>query len=81
MYTCVTCACVCFGHRSSNYASSKHLLTFPSMASFAQLASSSFEKFTNPNPLDLPVSLSYMILTETKVSSRFCTVFSILKNS
>lgn len=41
-----------------------HLLTFPSMASLALRASSEFEKYTNPKPLDLPVSLSYKILTE-----------------
>lgn len=41
-------------------------LTFPSMASFAFLASSSFIKYTKPKPLDLPVSLSYNILTKNK---------------
>ena len=39
------------------------LLTFPSIASLAHVASSSFEKWTKPKPLDLPVSLSYRILT------------------
>jgi len=41
-------------------------LTFPSIASFAHLASSSLEKMTNPKPLDLPLSLSYTILTTRK---------------
>jgi hypothetical protein len=44
----------------------KHKLTFPSIASFAHLASSSFEKLTNPKPLDLPESLSYNIFTTTQ---------------
>jgi hypothetical protein len=46
------------------YDDYKQQLTFPSMASFALLASSSFEKLTNPKPLDLPLSLSYNIFTK-----------------
>lgn len=42
------------------------MLTFPSIASLAHVAWSSFEKMTNPKPLDLPLSLSYTILTTRK---------------
>ncbi|CAI9771155.1 unnamed protein product [Fraxinus pennsylvanica] len=37
-------------------------LACPSMADTAELAHSSDEKFTNPNPLDFPVSLSMITL-------------------
>lgn len=47
---------------------STSLNTFPSIASFADMASFSLEKWTNPKPLDRPVSLSYIILTRKNLS-------------
>lgn len=40
--------------------------TFPSMAESAAEAQSSLEKFTKPNPLDLPESLSVITFADKK---------------
>lgn len=46
-------------------------LTCPSIADMAELAASSQVKFTKPNPLDLPVSLSTIILTAYRQLSQY----------
>lgn len=45
----------------------KLVLTWPSIADRAELADSPSTKLTNPNPLDLPVSLSVMTLAEDQM--------------
>lgn len=48
----------------------KSTLTFPSIAESAELADSSLEKLTNPNPLDLPLSLSVITFAVKQTQTR-----------
>ena len=65
----------------ANMCSELYSYTFPSIASLAHLASWSFEKRTNPKPLDLPEFLSYIILTaKAKKKSSYITLINYFKS-
>lgn len=58
--------------------------TWPSIAFIASFAQSSSEKFTNPNPLDLPESLSmitFAVTKKTKFSMNTFTAWLQTKNN